>query len=62
MAYGNFSNYEEVAEKFDISFKETSFLQEKLISIHPEVLKIIKDNLTMRRSYVSGSSICETMI
>ena len=62
MAYGNFSNYEEVAEKFDISFKETYFLQEKLISIHPEVLKIITDNLAMRRSYVSESSICETII
>jgi hypothetical protein len=62
MAYGNFNNYEDVAEKFDISFVETSFLQEKSISIHPEIIKMITDNLATRRNYVSESSICETII
>ena len=62
MAYGSFNHYEDVAEKFSISFRETAFLQEKPILIHPEILKIITDNLTTRRNYVSESSICETII
>lgn len=62
MAYGSFKTYEEVALKFDIKLKECSFVQEREIVIPEGVVNFIKENLGLRRNYVSENAICESMI
>ncbi len=62
MSYGNYSNYEEVATKFKIKFKEENFVKEEPININPSMFTFIDDNVKSRRSYVSENSICENII
>ena len=62
MSYDNYSNYEEVATKFKIKFKEENFVKEEPININPSMFTFIDDNVKSRRSYVSENSICENII
>ena len=62
MAYGNFSTYEEVATAFGIALQECAFVQERLLTIKPDVFDFISENLRLRRNYVSENAICESMI
>ncbi|MDM8547288.1 hypothetical protein QUF61_12395 [Candidatus Venteria ishoeyi] len=62
MSYGTLKTYEEVAFKFEIQMQETNFIQQKPITISPEIFCFIQKNLQHRRNYISESAICETMI
>lgn len=62
MSYGTFKTLEEVGNKFNIEFKNESFLQEMLIEIPELFIKFLKNNLENKRNYISENSICETMI
>ncbi|NJO15106.1 MAG: hypothetical protein HC877_04975 [Thioploca sp.] len=62
MAYGQFKTYEEVALKFGIKLIEQAFVEEQEIIIAPALVDFIKNNLKLRRNYVSENAICEMMI
>lgn len=62
MPYGKFSNYEEVATRFQIKLMDASFIQETPITISTGLFEFIDDNLRLRRSYVSENAICENII
>ena len=62
MSYGNFSTYEEVATKFRIKLREVFFVQEKEFAIKPDILEFIKENLSLRRNYITENAICESII
>jgi len=62
MSYGNFSTYEEAATKFKLKLRELSFVQEKEIAVKPDILEFIKENLSLRRNYITENAICESII
>ncbi len=62
MSYGNYSNYEEVATKFQIKLKEEGFVKEEPINVNQSLFTFIDENVKSRHSYVSENSICENII
>ncbi len=62
MSYGKFSTYEEVATKFEIKLVEKRFMQEKSFSIDSVLFGFVRENLDIKRNYVSENAICESII
>ncbi|MCW5211290.1 hypothetical protein VU04_00055 [Desulfobulbus sp. TB] len=63
MAYGNFKNVEEVAQKFDIEVaKKSIFVQQKKIDVQEVLFLLITENLRDDLSFINETTICEKII